>query len=542
MSLQARVPAVASPRFDVRTVTAAGLPAAAAAVPILVYVWIAVHQAGYPFELDWMEGGSVELAARVLHGQSLYVSPSLAFVGWTYPPLYYWASAAVASLTGIGFLPLRLVSIAGSALAMGALAGIVLRHTGDRVAAIVAAGLFAATFALTGAWFDVGRVDALFTGLTLLTLLVGARCDSGWAGVLTGALAFLAAFTKQSALIALVPALLVLAVTHRRAGLAALVTLAVLFGGSVLLLDAATGGWYRYYVFDELAGQAWVPGFIVGFWRDDLLAHLWPLALLAVGAMTVAVRARRYRGASGEARSDLAPVWCGTSTGWYLAAALAGLLAASWVSRLHTGGYRNVLMPAYAAAALAGGLAYARMRRHGPAGAWGAAALVVVQVAVLHFPVAAQVPTRADRAAGTRLITALRALPGPVLVVRHPWYGTEAGKGAFAQGEGIGDVLRSAAPRGRRALLASLRGVLARDHIATVVADGSFDTTLFADELARYFRLRPGALGAGPPLEPLTDVRTAPALVYVRISAPRSSASAPRSRRTSERAAAGRHR
>ena len=103
-----------------------------------------------------------------------------------------------------------------------------------------------------------------------------------------------------------------------------------------------------------------------------------------------------------------------------------------------------------------------------------------------------------------------------MLVVRHPWYGTEAGKGAFAQGEGIGDVLRSAAPRGRRALLASLPGVLARDRIAAIVADGTFDITLFAGQLHRAYRLRPGALGGGPPPAELTDVPTAPALVYER--------------------------
>jgi hypothetical protein len=28
-------------------------------------------------------------------------------VGWTYTPLYYWVASGVASLTGIGFLPLR---------------------------------------------------------------------------------------------------------------------------------------------------------------------------------------------------------------------------------------------------------------------------------------------------------------------------------------------------------------------------------------------------------------------------------------------------
>ena len=291
MSVAAALSVRGRPRITTAPATILCLLAAAA--PVAVYLWIAAHRAGYPYELDWMEGGSVELAARVLHGQSLYASPTLAFVGWTYPPLYYWASAAVAAVTGIGFLPLRLVSILGSLLAMGAVAAIIDRRSGDRIAAAVGAGLFTATFALTGAWFDIGRVDSLFTGVTLLAILAGARARSTRGGIAAGAVAFLAAFTKQSALVALLPALGVLAVGRPRAGVSALVTLAVLFGGSVLVLDALTGGWYRYYVFDELAGQAWAPGFIAGFWRDDLLAHLWPLAVLGLCAGVLEARAAR---------------------------------------------------------------------------------------------------------------------------------------------------------------------------------------------------------------------------------------------------------
>ena len=99
--------------------TAAGTPPTVAArlglasdrrwrrrVPIGVYLWIALHRVGYRYELDWMEGGSVELAARVAAGHSLYVAPSLSFVGWTYPPLYYCSRAGVAQArSGSGFLP-----------------------------------------------------------------------------------------------------------------------------------------------------------------------------------------------------------------------------------------------------------------------------------------------------------------------------------------------------------------------------------------------------------------------------------------------------
>jgi hypothetical protein len=478
---------------------------AAAAVPLVIYLWVALHRVGYLYELDWMEGGSVGLAARVAGGHSLYVAPSLEFVGWTYTPLYYWVSAALGKVIGVGFLALRLVSFTASLAAMATLSWIVVRETGERVAGLVAAGLFAATFHISGAWLDTGRVDSLFLALTLLTVAAGRRVRGIRGGIGLGVLAFLAFFTKQTALVALLPVLAYLVVTRRRVGIAALLTLLALVLGSTLALDAASNGWYRYYVFNELANQPWARQVWVRFWTRDILGQLWPLVLLlAVGGGWLGWRGgRRLR-------------W--RSPGAYYAISAAGLIAAAWVSRLHTGGYANVLMPAYSALALLAGLACAAALRgrHARFGAPLAAGLLVLQLALLAYPIGAQIPTAADRTAGAELIAWLRALPGRVVVLRHPWYAAEAGKGTFAQEEGITDVLRSSAPRGARALRASLRTALDADGVQAVVLDGQFDAHLLEPELSREFRPIPGTITATP-LYPLTDLRTAPMLVYVRV-------------------------
>jgi hypothetical protein len=476
-----------------------------ALAPIAAYLWIALHRVGYPYELDWMEGGSVELAARVAAGHTLYAAPSLAFTGWTYTPLYYLVSAAVGSVIGIGFAALRLVSLIASLGVMATLGWIVARETGDRIAGLLAAGLFAATFRISGSWLDMGRVDSLFVALTMLTLARGRWTDSRRGGIALGALAFLAFFTKQSALMAVAPALLVLAVARPRAGLSALVTLAALLVVSTFALDAATGGWYRYYVLDELAGQPWSQQTWLGFWRADLWRHLWPEILLLAAAAIV--MARRW--------------WAGgPPPGWfplaYQGASIAGLIGAAWVSRLHVGGYLNVLIPAYAAVALGAGLAYGGLVGAGRGvAAVLALAAVAVQMATLAYPIAAQIPTAADRTAGRELISRLRTLPGPVLVLRHPWYATELGKGAFAQAEALGDVLRSADPRGAGVLRASLPGALDADHVQAVVLDGSFDAHFLEPALSREFRRVRGPVTATP-LYPLTDVHTAPMVLYVR--------------------------
>ncbi|HWD84538.1 MAG TPA: glycosyltransferase family 39 protein, partial [Solirubrobacteraceae bacterium] len=292
----------------------------AAAAPIVIYLWIALHRVGYPFELDWMEGGSVELAGRVASGHSLYAAPSISFVGWTYTPLYYWLAGGLAKVIGVGFLPLRLISLAASLAAMGTLAYIVIRETGNRTAGLVAAGLFAATFGVSGAWFDTGRVDSLFLALTLVALAYGRQAKSVRGGIGLGVLAFLAFFTKQTALLALAPVLLYLAVARPRVGIPAVGVLAALIAVSTVVLNAATGGWYGYYVYSELLHQQVAQTLWVGFWRDDILHQQWPLlALIAIGAVAAAMARKR-------------------PAAYYFIAA-AGLIGSAWVSRLHTGGY-----------------------------------------------------------------------------------------------------------------------------------------------------------------------------------------------------------
>ncbi len=475
------------------------------ALPIAAYLWVALHRLGYAYELDWMEGGSVELAAQVAGGHSLYAAPSLAFVGWTYPPLYYWVVAAVAKVIGVGFEPLRLVSLLASLVAMATLGWIVVRETGSRVSGLIAAGLFAATFSISGAWFDTGRVDSMFLAITLLAVAWGRRAEGVRGGIVLGGLAFLAFFTKQTGLVALLPALVYLALARPRAGIPALLTLTALALGSTLALNAATGGWYGYYVFAELASQPWAQPVWRSFWTEDVVGRQWPLVMLILAGGATLLWAERAR-----------VRWRWPAT--YYALAAAGLIVSAWLSRLHTGGYENVLMPAYAAIALLAGLIHGRLtgRRSRRVAAPLLGVAVLVQLALLVYPLGAQIPTAADRAAGAQLIARLRALPGPVIVLRHPWYATLAGKGALgSQEEAIHDILRSSATRGSRALRSSLSHALDADHVQAVVLDTPGDGTLLGAEFTHEFRLQPRPIIASK-LYPLTDLRTAPTLLYLR--------------------------
>ncbi|MGH9071509.1 MAG: glycosyltransferase family 39 protein, partial [Acidimicrobiales bacterium] len=267
--------------------------------PVAVYVWIAFHQVGYRFELEWMEGGAVEVVRRVVLGQGIYVAPSLHFVPWPYTPFYWWVSAGVSHLTGTGFLPLRLVSLVSSLGSLVVLAALVRSETGEWVAGLAAAGIYAATYRMAGDWFAIGRVDSLMLLLLLLSLAAARRTRTWAGGVAVGVLGFLAFFTKQSALIAVVPFLGFMLVTRWRAGLAALGTLAGLIGVSTLAMNAATGGWYGYYVFNELTHQGIARVEWAQFWSHDL-RPLWPAGLIALVGLGVWAFARTRSGGAGR--------------------------------------------------------------------------------------------------------------------------------------------------------------------------------------------------------------------------------------------------
>ncbi len=473
---------------------------------VVLFLIVAVQRLSYPYELEWMEGGVVDHVHRVLTGRPLYSAPSLEHVPFIYTPLYYYAAALLSRLTGEGFLAPRLLSL-GSACGSFALVGLLVRReTGSAALGVVSAGLLAATYGASGFWFDIARVDSLSLCLTLAGAYVLRSGDRAGLLALAGVLLGLGFLAKQSGLVVAVP--LVVAAFVGTRGLvrwAAPLSLAAVVGGSTLLFNGASDGWYAYYVFLLPLQHGCALRTLATFWTHDLAAVLGP-ALAGTGLL-FHPRVRSW------GRRDLL----------FLGALLAGLVGASWLARLHPGGWDNVLMPAHAALAVGGGLALhtfgVRLRRR-PLAAVVPLVLGAVQFGLLVYDPAAQLPSDADRRAGDRLVARLARLEGGVLVLSHGHLASLAGKGRAAQGMAIQDVLRGAPDSpARRALLANVHRRLGSREIEAVVVDAEYERFFPPDFVAEVrARFAPGESVFVDPdvFWPVTGMPTRPEIILRR--------------------------
>lgn len=474
--------------------------AVAAGGYLLAYVAIALWRLQHPFELEWMEGAMVDHVQRITEGKRLYVPPSLDFVPFIYPPLFYYASAAVAQITGVGFAALRLVSFLSSLLIFALLYLLVARETRDRFAALIATGLFAATYQIGGAFFDLGRVDSLFLATLLAAVYVLRFGESLAAHAAGGLLIGLAFLTKQSAVVMAAPLVLYVIHRHPRRGLATAAVAGAVMVGATVWIDAVHDGWYAFYAFEIPSGYQMLRHRLLDFWTVDILP---PLAISwAVGlAFLVAPGAGRPRM-------------------FYLAVA-AGMIAGSWLSRGNPGGYDNVLIPAFLASAILFGLGLhsARAALSAPGAearargeVWlGAACLL--QFALLVYNPLYMLPTRADVAAGEALVRTVAAVEGDVWIPYHGNIGTMASKGTHAHWMAISDILES----GRAELRERME-----DEIEAALGTGRFDLVvqsshpfLNAPKLQSFYALEGKAVDDPDVFWPVTGARRRAETLYV---------------------------
>jgi hypothetical protein len=455
---------------------------------MLLFVVTALERVRYPYELEELEGYVFLTALRAFHGQAIYPHPSLAFIPYMYPPLYYYVCAALGKVAGMSISTMRLVSILSTLGCFAAVATLVgTEGPGQRggmrrfLPAIAAAGLYAGCYTVCGEWFDLGRLDSFFVFLVLLAMLATRRAHPVFAAVLWT----LAFQTKQSIL----PAAFIM-LCHdwpadwRRNGrrvrriLSGLSTLVVGAAGSVAWLNHVSDGWYQFIVFAVPRANADIKlRKVVVFWPEVMLRPL-GLALIVIAAAAVFTR----------------PSLRSRATRFYLAA--CSLVLLFWWIWTHGGSTGNAPMPIYALVAVLFGIALARLLVWLPGigplePRWGRAAVLLLLLAALVQEAAAVYnpgdfrPSTEVRRSIQAVIAEARELPGDVYVTQHPYYGWLAGKPVHADLVSISDaehVEKSPIPH---ELQTELQTMLAQHPYTAIM----FESPASIDELDQLARV-----------------------------------------------------
>jgi hypothetical protein len=420
---------------------------------VLLFLVAALVRLHYPYELEELEGYMFVAALRVFHGQTVYPRPSLNFIPYMYPPGYYYASAALGKLMGMTISTMRMVSILSTFGGFGMIYLLVWREVRRSVPAIAAVGLYAGCYTLTAEWFDLGRLDSFFILLVLIAMYATRHLHPFLA-----AICWTLAFQTKQSILPL--AFLMLCWNWRdvRRTAVGVATMAIGAGGSVAYLNHISHGWYQFYVFRVPAASADLKlRTAILFWPVDMLR---PLALAVAVIIAGALLTR--------------PNLRGKVTHFYLAA--LAVVPLFWWIRTHGGSTVNALMPIYVLVAILFGISFGRLttllakldgQRAQTAGMVLMLAVLAQEAAGVYDPIDYRPVVSAVHNMDA-MIAMVKAIPGPVYVVQHPYYGYLAGKPTQADLISLMDAVHGAPPGLKVELQRELQHTL-EDHQYTAL-------------------------------------------------------------------------
>jgi len=439
------------------------LPVLVVAPLAILFFYTALARMFVPFNLEWNEGHSAEMAMRFARGEPMYPAPESGWVPYIYAPFFHIVWGAILRLTGDLALSWgRIISFSSTLFVMLGSGAIVFEHTRRRVPAILAALLYLAYFRAGGYWFDIARVDSLANALAVWGCWFCVRRDAQWGSVAMGCIAlFLAAMTKQTMAVCAI-VVLPIALWRLRARASAGLIIAGVFAANFLKLLVDLGSThFLHYTF------------------ENAREHATNASVLLPGTVTLSEFTRESAGPFSFAWNWIArslgtpsPIWSEVGrhvwipflfVGAWLVAALicrrpprggahvlilALLTVAGAASYAKFGGYVNNFLPMHLWLAIAVGLAMhgvarnlpRRFRRAVPIALGFGLALQILQPwnfrgrgwidAGLLWRPSDQVPTTEDARAHAEFLEWLRDRAEEresVWVVHQQWYGEQTG-------------------------------------------------------------------------------------------------------------------
>ncbi|MBM76772.1 MAG: hypothetical protein CMK59_15295 [Proteobacteria bacterium] len=440
------------------------------------FLFTTIPRLGYPYDLEWMEGGMLLHGLRVMNGEPLYGPPGPDFIPFIYPPLYSWLLALGGSIFGLDYWIGRSLSLLGSLVATGALIWALRKERCSWGAAAAAGAFFLSTYDDSGSFMDLVRTDGILLALLTLALVTARQAKTMQSGLFLAA----AFWAKHNAAIFGFPIVWWL---WRYRGIKPALkftlwsALPALF--MTILMQVASDGYFLTYLLEVPTGHPfvssrffWIFGkelflalpLVVGLglswvvfeilkqkkWSRSVASVVGMCALLMGGLfhddLKIWLVQNHFSDLAKRIQNEMAtvfasfPIWMGLilifGSAWLMTKRasmrfwlLNGVVAIlfSGIMRGHHGGYINVLMPALWMISLWGGLLlHAVIQRDHRLG-WGVVVFVCAQFYLGRWSPQKYLPTQKDYEAGALLIEHLKEVPKPVFSPFSPWYSYKAG-------------------------------------------------------------------------------------------------------------------
>ena len=474
----------------------------------LVYLRVGLTRVFYPYALDLVEEAMLMQAWRVAQGLPVFVPPNAEFVPQVYMPLFTWLGGQLLRLTGFTFWPLRLLSFLSTVGTAVLLVWIGWRESGSKPVALAGAALFLAGFRLVGGWYDLARVDSLFTFLCVAGLVVVVYGRSLAIKTLLGGLLLgLAFLTKQNGLLLAVMAGFCLftaegaenAEAARKSGLSASIrvllifvtTFAVVAVPSALIFQLGSDGWFSFYTVTIAYAS---PLELVRLWdifRWELVAGMGVLVGLWVGTAVWQLSQFNWRVELGNWRPLISNFQSLIlQNPWLLFSGTAVFISVA--GRATVGGNLNNMIVGYALLCLAPALSwryFSKITQVSQIGKksiksaksvdvnvfrWFIPAVLLIQFGLVLFPLNPHLPTTimptaAMRMAGDTLVAQVAATEGEVWLLSHPSYAVQAGKRPYVHLQS----LWHARQRGMGPLPSDLISLIEQQQFAQIISDES---------------------------------------------------------------------
>lgn len=399
---------------------------------LVEYITIAFFRMRYPFELELLEGNMLVSVQRVITGLKIYVRPSMEFVPYYYPPLYFYFSAIFVKIFGLNFFSLRLVSFISSIVSVIIIYSLVKRETKSKFAGLISSCLFTASYGASGAWFDVARVDSLFLAFVLLAIYLMRFKNSLPSNILTGIFLSLAIFTKQTATIIILPILLFFLLVKRKKAFLIITTIIIIVSIGSLALNILYDGWYFFYVWKLPHNNPLIfVSITIDYWRNDIFGRFLFAFILGIFYLI-----SKFIG-----KEKLISTF-------YLSV-LMGAIITSWFGRLYAGGGHNALLPIHAVIAIIFGIALTsipekfQFKSHQNTVNLISLYLIgLIQFIVLLYNPVKLIPTKRDKLKGKMFLETMAQLKGDIYINDHQYLNHLVGKKSFADRRAMLDVIR----------------------------------------------------------------------------------------------------